>query len=278
MKLWRAHALGNDYLVVEEGPALTPSLVRALCHRHRGMGSDGILEPTPSKEADSGLIIWNPDGSVAEKSGNGLRIFARWLVEQGHGRNLSIALTHEVVQCEIFSDRIAVEMGRCHFEPSKVPVQAEEPVIDATWQVGSHLLQVVAVGVGNPHCVVFRQEDLEQLPWREWGRLLERDSRFPNRANVQIARVLGEQLVEIRIWERGAGETSASGSSSCAVVAAGVKTGRLRRGEIVVHMPGGVLEVTIREDNSLLLTGPVEVVGRVEVDARWLASRHFGGG
>jgi diaminopimelate epimerase len=284
LKLWRAHALGNDYLVLEEGPPLTPALVRALCDRHRGMGSDGILEPMPAEQADSALIIWNPDGSMAEKSGNGLRIFARWLFEKGHRQKLSVALPGEVVHCEVFADRIAVEMGRCHFEPSEVPVKASKPVLDAPWQVGPYCLNVVAVGVGNPHCVVFRDEDLDQLPWREWGRLLESDSRFPNRTNVQIANVSGkhvsgrkasgEQLVEIRIWERGAGETAASGSSSCGVVAAAVKTGRLKLGEVKVHMPGGVLDVTIRQDNSLLLTGPVEVVGRLEVDQRWLASRY----
>jgi diaminopimelate epimerase len=126
--------------------------------------------------------------------------------------------------------------------------------------------------MGNPHCVVFRKEALDSLPWRKWGAELERHPRFPNRTNVQVARVIDEQEVEIRIFERGAGETQASGSSSCAVAAAGVRTGRLRSGRIRVRMPGGVLYVTVSE-GGILLEGPVEGIGRFELDSLWLRAR-----
>lgn len=275
MRLWRAHGLGNDYLVLEEGPALQPGLVEGLCDRTRGVGGDGILEPIDGAGADYGVRIWNPDGSVAEKSGNGLRIYARWLVER---RSAPVTFTvftgFEQVACEVGVDAVRVAMGRARFEPAEVPVLGEGPRIEQELTLpDGDTVRITAVGIGNPHCVIFRDEELDALPWRAWGRALERYPWFPNRTNVQIARVLDAHTVEARIWERGAGETLASGSSSCAVAAAGVRTGRLERGEITVVMPGGQLSVRVEPDWQLHLRGPVEVVGLVQVDPRWLASR-----
>lgn len=273
MRLWRAHGLGNDYLVLEEGPALSPELVRALCDRTRGVGSDGILEPAAPNGSDHGVRIWNPDGSVAEKSGNGLRIYAQWLVERrGAASGFTVHTGYEQVGCEV-GDEVRVAMGRARFEPADVPVAADHPLIDAPIDVEGAALAITCVGVGNPHCVIYRDEPLDDLPWRAWGRALERHPLFPNRTNVQIARVVSRSTVEARIWERGAGETLASGSSSCAVAAAGVRTGRLDAGEITVVMPGGRLHVRVAADWQLILRGPVEVVGLIDVDPRWLA-RH----
>lgn len=273
MRLWRAHGLGNDYLVLERGPALGPELVTALCDRHRGVGSDGILEPTPAADADHGVRIWNPDGSVAEKSGNGLRIYARWLVDRaGAGRVFTVSTGTERVRCEV-GDEVRVAMGHARFEPGEVPVRSDGPFIEREVRVDGESLCLTAVGLGNPHAVIFRDKPLDDLPWRQWGSLLEKHPLFPNRTNVQVAHVIGPQLVEARIWERGAGETLASGSSSCAVAAAAVKTGRLQPGEIEVHMPGGALHVRVEPDWQLHLRGPVEPVGIIEVDAAWLAAR-----
>lgn len=274
MKFWKAHALGNDYLVLEAALELEPELVASICERQRGIGSDGILEPQPpTLGADFGVRIWNPDGSVAEKSGNGLRIYARWLhSERGAPEQFSVSTDACRVECRATSEAVSVEMGAPTFVPAEVPVESAEPVIEGGIELSDGTLTATAVGMGNPHCVVFTEKALDSLPWRRWGAELERHPRFPNRTNVQFARVTSPTDVEIRIHERGAGETQASGSSSCAVAAAGVRTGRLQPGRIRVKMPGGVLFVTV-SSSGILLEGPVEGVGRFQLDASWLGSR-----
>jgi diaminopimelate epimerase len=274
VKFWKAHALGNDYLVLEAPLALDPDLVESICDRFKGIGSDGILEPTPpSLDADFGVRIWNPDGSVAEKSGNGLRIFARWLhSERGAPERFSVSTGVCRVECRATAEAVSVEMGAPTFVPAEVPVKAEAPLIEGRIELSDGALTVTAVGMGNPHCVMFTDKPLDGLPWRRWGAELERHPSFPNRTNVQFARVSSPTDVEIRIFERGAGETQASGSSSCAVVAAGVRTGRLAEGRVRVRMPGGVLFVTA-SSSGLLLEGPVEGILRAELSASWLGSR-----
>lgn len=275
VRLWRAHGLGNDYLVLEHGPPLDTPLVQAICDRHRGVGADGILEPRDGGDADFGVRIWNPDGSVAEKSGNGLRILARWLVERRAAPDRFTVWTgHDIVLCAVADDLISVEMGRATTEPAAVPLLAPQPVVQADWTVQGTQVEVTVLSVGNPHCVIFVDDpDLDALPWRAWGEVLERDPRFPNRINVQIARVVDAGRLELRIWERGAGPTQASGSSSCAVAAAAVLTGRCEPGRLDLSMLGGTLHVTVRPDLSLRLEGPVEPVGVIHVAPSWLEPR-----
>lgn len=255
MTFYKAHGLGNDYLVLETPTALAATLVRAICDRNRGIGSDGILEPRISPAHPIGLRIWNPDGSVAEKSGNGLRIFAWWASRfRGLGARFAVDLGSEAVACTVDGLDVGVAIGRARIEAPRV--------IDG--------LEVVPANVGNPHCVVFREEtDLDALPWRTWGERLERDPSFPNRTNVQIARVVDPGTLELRVWERGAGPTLASGSSACAVAAVAVHSGRLAAGPIRVSMPGGSLTVTVSDDLGLHLQGPVAPIGRVVLDPDW---------
>ena len=264
MKLWKAHGLGNDYLVWEE-PAIpvTEDSVRRICHRTKGVGADGILEPVHSDRAEYGVRIWNPDGSIAEKSGNGLRIYAHWLhyIQQAPKR-FRIDTGACLVEADIQEDWIAIDMGRAYWSPEDIPTTS------VVWQT-KHLFSkrevvLYAVGIGNPHCVSFCDVDqeLDELPWREWGALLERDARFPNRTNVQFAKVLSRNAIEIRIWERGAGETSASGSSSCAVAVVAHRLGWVDN-VITMQMPGGILQVSIDEQGEIRLIGPVEEVGRI---------------
>ncbi len=265
MKLRKYHGLGNDYFVLEEprGLSLTPDLVVHICHRHTGAGSDGILEPVESDIADFGLVIHNPDGSQAEKSGNGLRIFARWLSDhRDAGVKFTVEVPAGVVSCSVGADLITVGMGVATFVPVEVPVALDCEAID--YPHPTLPLSFTAVGIGNPHCVVFCDEPLDMLPWRKWGSSLECDPLFPRRTNVQFVNVVSESELEIRIWERGAGETLASGSSSCAVVAAALKKGLVRTGEIAVVMPGGEMSITIDSDYDIILTGPVEFVGIFE--------------
>ncbi|MGC6510837.1 MAG: diaminopimelate epimerase [Myxococcota bacterium] len=271
MKLWKAHGLGNDYLVWE-GVAdfLTAERVKALCNRHTGVGADGILEPVSTLDADYGLVIWNPDGTTAEKSGNGLRIFARWLhQEQGASPSFSIAVGGVVVHALIEGETITIDMGQAQFEPEAIPVSEKLWQSTHTFE-GGETERLCAVGMGNPHCVVMVSPvvDLDALPWRRWGAELEMDPRFPNRTNVQFAQVVDVHTLRMRIWERGAGETSASGSSSCAVAAVAVKAGWCQS-PLRITMPGGVLSVAIDMDFNVRLKGPVVVVGRVELDSAW---------
>jgi diaminopimelate epimerase len=146
------------------------------------------------------------------------------------------------------------------------------PLIEGELALSSGVLIATAVGMGNPHCVIFTEQQLDALPFETWGAEIERHPRFPHRTNVQLARVMSRASVEIRIWERGAGYTLASGSSSCAVAAAGVRTGRLDPGRIEVRMPGGTLHVSVA-DQGIRLEGPVEPVGRIELAPTWLAAR-----
>ena len=275
--VFKAHGLGNDYLVWESGPAVTADIALRVCHRHTGVGSDGILEPFPSDRADAGIRIWNPDGSVAEKSGNGLRIASWWLhTFRGAAAVHTVDTGFDVVTSEVDGTEVTVQMGTATFEPARIPTTT--PLHETPVQIGDDTLRITAVGTGNPHAVAFFDAgdfdagDLDALPWRSWGPLLEHHALFPNRTNVQFARALSRHAVELRIWERGAGETSASGSSSCGVAAAAVRTGRCDPGDITLHMPGGILHVHVSPDYALTLRGPVAPVGRTEVDPDVLTS------
>lgn len=274
MQLAKYHGLGNDYFVLESGEALGPERVKAICDRHTGMGSDGILEPFETERADYGVTIWNPDGSVAEKSGNGLRIFARWLVDSRQApRSFSVWTGACLVSCVVKDETIVIEMGEYTTNPSSLPLDTVHPLVNGRL-VGSDVeWTVTALSVGNPHCVQFHERALDELPWRAWGEEIEVHPLFPNRVNVQFAKVIDPSTLEIRIWERGAGETHASGSSSCAAAAAAVLTGRMPAGRITVLMPGGELFVTVRSDQSLLLEGPVERIGVCRVAPEWLGRR-----
>ena len=269
MILVKGHGLGNDYLVLHAwtdgalapaaGYALDAAGAVGLCDRNRGPGSDGVLEPVPSAVATAGLRIWNPDGSEAEKSGNGLRIFARYLVDhRGAPTDLTIEVPSGVVRCTVDDDAVTVEMGEATLVPHEIPCR--EPLLDTPIDVLGATLRVTAVGMGNPHCVAFFDGDLDALPWRAWGAALERDGRFPNRTNVQFAAVRSRSLVEARVWERGAGETQASGSSACAVAVAARALGYTEP-RIEVRMPGGALHVEVHAERRVTLRGPVEEVG-----------------
>ncbi len=276
-QFWKAHGLGNDYLVWISALSgqcneLTSQRVVQICDRHRGLGSDGILEPTRSTRADIGVRIWNPDGSIAEKSGNGIRIFAWWwAVIEGNvagTKIFSVDTGHDVVQCVVDrqSGLVTVDMGQATFDASEIPTT--EPV----WErdipfIDGQTVRAYTAGIGNPHCVVFvdSPDDFDEIPWRKWGAWLERHSLFPNRINVQFACVLDFNTIEIRIWERGAGETEASGTSSCAVACVARKRG-LVDSMVEMKMPGGVLQVSMSDEWAVRLCGPVEGVAMMYTD------------
>jgi diaminopimelate epimerase len=258
------HGLGNDYLVVTPqglSGKLTPERVRAICDRHYGVGSDGVLfGPLKTEEADFRLEIYNPDGSPAEKSGNGLRIFSRWLWDQGLVRQepFTIRTAGGLVTAQVHAGggAVTVAMGRASFDSAAIPVLGERrEVVDERMEIAGVLLTYCAVSMGNPHCVVLRPKARSDEAFA-WGPHIEHEPRFPNRTNVQFLEVLDRENLRIEIWERGAGYTLASGSSSCAAAAAACRMGLCERA-VQVHNPGGVLRVCMAEDYSITLSGPV---------------------
>ncbi len=266
------HALGNDYIVIrpEHAPhgEFTPDQTVRICHRNFGVGSDGILfGPFKTERGDFGLRILNPDGSEAEKSGNGLRIFARYLYDHGEvsGDPFTVDTPGGVVTCEVFEQgaQVRVEMGGVSFSSAVIPVEGEDrEVVNETIEVGGETLTFSAATVGNPHCVVLDDDPTEERA-RALGPLLEVESRFPNRTNVQFLKVMDRNTIQIEIWERGAGYTLASGSSSTAAAGVARKLG-LCDDDITVNMPGGVLRIEFEEDFQAIMTGPVTRVAEGE--------------
>ena len=264
MRFYKYHALGNDYLVLDPSNfawELNSFKIQQICHRNFGVGSDGILlGPLETKEGDFGLRIFNPDGSEAEKSGNGLRIFSRYLWDQGLVKDKPFTVMTSGGRVEsTVQDRgrsVTVEMGQVSFDSARIPVKGEpREVLNETMILEGKALRFCAATVGNPHCVVLREQVSEEEA-RRLGPLIENDSRFPNRTNVQFMKVLDRANIRIEIWERGAGYTLASGSSSSAAAAVAHKLG-LCDNDITVHMPGGKLQITITDDFFVTMTGPV---------------------
>jgi diaminopimelate epimerase len=279
----KGHGLGNDYIVIDEKDLrapLSPRAIERICDRNWGVGSDGILLLVPTPRADFGLRIFNPDGSEAEKSGNGLRIFAKYLWD--HGRTKKATFTVDTkggiveCRCRLTDGRmgfVTVEMGRATFRAPDIPMNGpDREVVGVPLQLGDGTtLAVTAVSVGNPHCVSF-VERLDEGECRRLGPLIERHPAFPNRTNVQFARIASRGAIEILIWERGAGFTLASGSSSCGAASAAVRNGLCDHGPVKVGMPGGELTIDVRPDWSLRLDGPVEEVYRGTLSAEFAAS------
>ncbi len=276
MRFWKGHALGNDYVVVESRERPAPTVVRALCHRHRGIGADGVLAADCSADPVR-LRIFNPDGSEAEKSGNGLRIFGAWLHHTGRVTNapFRVALPAETVTLEVLDvggdgeRTIRVAMGRASFlagdvgyaaAPADAVVAGQRlPPGGPDVMVAGEPAAVHLVSMGNPHCVVFTDR-LDGAELRRVGPAIQAHPAFTRGVNVQLARVAGPAELEILIWERGAGETEASGSSACAAAAVARKMGRLASSAVVVRMLGGDVEVALDDDDRVTLTGTARLV------------------
>jgi diaminopimelate epimerase len=258
------HALGNDYIVIDpkDLPApLTTEQVKTICHRNFGVGSDGILLGSlPSTTAKCALKIYNPDGSLAEKSGNGLRIFSRYLWDIKFVGNEEFAIQTDggIVRSTVFENgkMVRVEMGNVSFDSEKIPVTgAKREVINETISVGGREFVFCAATIGNPHCVLPLPEISAALA-HQYGPLLEVHPNFPRKTNVQFLKVLDRANIQIEIWERGAGYTLASGSSSSAAAAVAHKLGLADR-KVSVHCPGGIIKIEIRDGFDILMTGSV---------------------
>jgi diaminopimelate epimerase len=253
------HGLGNDYLLVERSSmdsALEPALVRRLCDYHFGVGSDGILEVVAEDDAQAEIVIWNPDGSTAELSGNGTRIAARWLARRTGLEEVTILVgAREVVARMRNGHQVEIEMGPVEVSPTE------------SLDVDGLALAFTPVSVGNPHAVIAREPDRAEL--LRLGPLVENHPRFPERTNVQFMRVDSRTETTAGVWERGAGETLSSGTSACAVAAAAVANGWCDS-PVTVHLAGGDLLVELDERMHARLTGSAEEICCGETAEEWL--------
>ena len=254
MRLSKWQALGNDYLLVERAELtqpLTPDRVRQLCDYHYGVGADGLLEVLAVEAATADVRIWNPDGSIAELSGNGARIVAAWLARKSNADRVTLRVGELAVEAFVRED------GNVELDVGHVEVGETE-----TLDLGDERVEFTPVSVGNPHAVVRREPERGEL--LRLGPRIERHSRFPQRTNVQLVRVDGAHDLTVGVWERGAGETLSSGTSSVATAAAAIANGWCES-PVHVHLPGGDLLVEVDREGHARLTGPAEEICRIEL-------------
>ncbi len=256
MRFSKWHALGNAYLLVERAEldrALTPDVVRRLCDDRTGIGSDGLLEFLEATETDADVTVWNPDGTMAEFSGNGARIAAGWLASRTGATDVRLRVGERLVVARVDGRNVDLDAGLVEVRPpERLDVDGEE-------------VELTRVSVANPHVVVRRPD-----PEREIGRYgpaLERHERFPGGTNVQVVEVIDVDKLQLAVWERGAGRTRSSGSSAIAAAAAAVANGWCDAPVTVVLGDAGSLRVDLDDRFHARLTGPVEEICRGEVVA-----------
>lgn len=274
---YKYHALGNDYIVIDPNKNsidLTIEKTKLICHRNFGVGSDGILYGPIFDNGKIKLKILNPDGSEAEKSGNGIRIFSRYLLDAKYMTEKTFYLDTlgGQVQVEYLDDKghlIKVDMGKVTFQSDLIPMNGEaREVIDEPLKVGDTSYNVTCLSIGNPHCVIPLGNISAELAHRI-GPLVENHTAFPNRINMQLLKVIDRNNIQIEIWERGAGYTMASGSSSCAAASAAYKLG-LVDNKVKVHMPGGIIDIDITPEKRVFMTGTVCSVATGELSSQFL--------
>jgi diaminopimelate epimerase len=271
----KSHGLGNEYIVLNADTIdfdLSVDLIKTLCNVHYGIGSDGILLKVPADQAEFGLRIFNPDGSEAEKSGNGLRIFSKYLYDYGFAKkkDFSIQTPGGLVHAFVIEEqnhkasKIKVDMGKAIFNPRDIPVNSDlDLFFDQPLLAGDQKYIVNCVSVGNPHCIIIKDElSVDEI--KKYGTFIENHPIFPNRINVQFVKPISANEVEILIWERGAGYTLASGSSSSAVAAVARKKG-LVGDSIKVKMPGGELLLEINDSWDIQMTGEVREIANGKI-------------
>ena len=264
--------LGNDYLVLDpnlNSIELTKEKIKKICNRNFGVGSDGILYGPILKDNKIKVRIFNPDGSEAEKSGNGVRIFSKYLLDKGYIKEKTFILSTlggdvKVEYLDKMGKKIKVAMGKVTFESEEIHVSGEKrKVINETFNFNGKEFKGTCVSIGNPHCVIPMKNISKDLAER-LGPYVENYKDFPNKINMQLLEVIDRNNIKIEIYERGAGYTLASGSSSCAASCAAYELG-LVDNKVKVHMPGGILDIEILKDKMVYMTGPVEYICHVEI-------------
>ena len=280
MEFTKYHCLGNDYLVLTSEHSdsiksiLKPNLVRRICNRNFGLGADGILVGGINNQENlHSLYIYNPDGSIAEKSGNGLRIFARslWDREIVDNNVFQIETLGGIVKAKVNDSgkTVKVEMGEVSFMSDKITMKGENhELLNKTLEISDEKLTICAANIGNPHCIVLNRK-ISAAETKRIGPMIETHPFFPNRTNVQFLEVIDRNKIRIEIWERGAGYTLSSGSSSCAAASVAHRLNWCDE-EIAVLMPGGQIDIKITEKNNITMRGPVTRIGEMTLDVECL--------
>lgn len=271
--------MGNDMLVIDPRQIdfqLTPHNAKQICHRHFGIGADGICFGPLNDKQPYEMRFYNPDGSQAEKSGNGLRIFARYLCDAGYvtEKTFQISIRNQISDVDVLSDdfqTIKMSMGQATFQSNNIPATgASRDIINEALQIDHQMLHMTCINVGNPHCVIFTDAlDMETV--HQLGAILEHHPMFPQRTNVQWVKVIDDHQIQIEIWERGAGYTLASGTSSCATACAAIAN-RFCSSPITVHMAGGKAIVEVDEGWNIALTGSVQAIATGAYSPDFLAT------
>jgi diaminopimelate epimerase len=268
MRFWKMHGLGNDYIVIDDrGQNIRgklSTLAERLCERRFSVGADGLLLVYNSDVADVKMRIFNSDGSEAEMCGNGIRCFSKYCYENGIVKKteFSVETLSGIKQVwltlngngEVAS--VKVDMGAPNWQRSSLPMTGEGTCINQNLGVDNDLYKVTCLSMGNPHCVTF-VENVDLFPVYTVGKLIETHKAFPKRTNVGFVQVLSPRELNVRVWERGCGETLACGTGTCAVAAVAHKLGKAGA-KVTVHVLGGDLQVEVGD--TILLSGPAEKV------------------
>ena len=271
MEFVKMHGLGNDFIVIDNlqgrwGSDFLQGLAPRLCQRCFGVGADGLAILHASRSASFGMQIFNADGSEAEMCGNAIRCLAKYVWERelvrerdftfetlGGIKRVSLQLSGEDVEA------VRVDMGKPVLDSTAIPLAGPaRQALNERIVVDDEEFEFTAVSMGNPHCVIF-VPSLAGMPWQSRGPKLENDPLFPRKTNVEFVEIIDADEVKVKVWERGAGPTLACGTGACAVVVAGVLTGRLANA-VRVNLPGGSLEIAWEQGQSVYMLGPAEEV------------------
>ena len=270
--LEKYHGLGNDYLILDpkrNRVQLQGKKVALLCQRGFGLGADGVLYGPVEIEGKLGVRIYNADGSESAISGNGVRIFAKYLMDQGYvtEKKFDIETLSGTIQVECLNSRATefrVNMGKASFISREIPVTGEvREVINETFTFNKKDYKATCLTVGNPHCIIFMDEVSPEIA-KDLGPYVENADEFPERMNLQICRRIDSGNLDIEIWERGSGYTKASGTGSCAAAVAAYRMG-LTESRINVNQPGGIIQIDIKDDDTIYMTGSVGYVADMSV-------------
>jgi diaminopimelate epimerase len=268
----KMHGTGNDFIVVDCRSLALPDpagFSERFCHRKFGIGADQALLLYPSKIADFTMKIYNADGSEVEMCGNGIRCFAKYIWDRKLSEKpvLEVETLAGIIRPERTGDLVRVDMGEPVLEPGKIPVniQAKPPVIDYLLAINDRQFALTFVSMGNPHAVIFLEEDVKEFPVGTYGPMIEHDPLFPKRTNVEFANVVDRNIVIMRVWERGSGETLACGTGACATGVAAILKGLVER-RVTVKLLGGELIIEWADNNRVYMTGPATEVFEGTVD------------
>jgi diaminopimelate epimerase len=266
------HGQGNDFILMDatkKSIPLNEEKIRKICDRHKGIGADGLILVKSSDEYDYYMDFYNMDGSKAEMCGNGIRCMAGFIFDQNLSRERSIKIDTlagvKAIEMDIKGNllgNISVDMGKPIFSPKDIPVKLEmDEVFGYKMPVENRVFEINCISIGNPHCIIFLDdsEDLEKIPLDVWGPALEKNSIFPNKTNVEFIKMGEGNQIDMRVWERGVGETLACGTGACAAGVCTIKLKKINGSEVNVKVPGGRLQV-----NWSPPAGSVFLKGRVK--------------